>query len=267
MRVSANFGTAFQNTILNVNRAAQNGAQRGKGAIGFGSAFQQDSVSISPQARASSMIDHLTQQKMEIQDRKNSFMESALKEGQSIDSIQGQLESYDEQIQNIDKQIAQTVAQQMKEAAEEKKNTAEKQDDTPKTEQEIENQKMSHLMELSTGMDKVAAIDSVKAKVDGSSGVLETEIELDKMRSNGMKGSLEAIAKKEAELADLQAKSSELSAEIGQQMSDLTQKIEENDKPVEKAQEEQAEDPDAAQEDENANSEPSDTVQTTTENS
>ena len=62
--------------------------------------------------------------------------------------------------------------------------------------EDIQNQKLANITKLSVSLDKIDTIDSVKTKVDGEIGVWESEIELDKMRANGMPGSMELIEKK-----------------------------------------------------------------------
>ena len=235
MRLSGNL-TPISTGVLSINRTLQNGSHSGKNTNVFASPFQVDRVSISPQGKAASIIDTLNKQKMAIEERKSNYMSAALEKGQSMDSIQAQLDSYDEQIKEIDKQIAEISSKQMEEANEKKNDAIKKsvRDNTPKTEQEIQNQRMQNLMEVSMGVERVDTVDSVKTKIDGDSAVLESEIELDKMRSNGTPGSLEAIAKKEEQLAEMQQHSMELTAEIGEQMADLAEDIQENNEPVEK---------------------------------
>ena len=131
---------------------------------------------------------------MAITERKNQFLAGALEEGQSMEAIQSQLDLYDEQIKNIDKQIAQITTKQMQADADNRQPKV--QDKRPNTEEDIQNQKLANITKLSVSLDKIDTIDSVKKKVDGEIGVWESEIELDKMRANGMPGSMELIEKK-----------------------------------------------------------------------
>lgn len=163
---------------------------------------------------------------MAITERKNQFLASAVDEGQSMEVIQSQLDSYDEQIENIDKQIAEISAKQMQEDAEKKQPKV--QDNEPKTEEDIQNQKLANITDLSMSLDKIDTIDSIKAKVDGDVGVLESEIELDKMYANGMPGSMEQIGKKEDLLSDMKAQSLDLTSYIGQELSEVSKVIDEN---------------------------------------
>ena len=227
-----------QNTLVNVHWVNQSVARQ-SGAPnrnGDDRRLNRDSVSISPQGKAASLIENLTKQKMAITERKDQFFANAVKEGQSIEAIQSQLDSYDEQIEDIDKQIAEITTKQMQEDAEKKQPKVK--DTKPKTKEDIQNEKLSNITKLSTSLDKIDTIDSVKTKIDGDIGVLESEIKLDKMLANGMPGSMELIEKKEALLADMKAQSLDLTSDIGEELSEASKVIDENNdlasmKPVE----------------------------------
>lgn len=223
MNVSSVFYTTSLNSVLRANPTGQSASQQRQGV--WGSApFQQDRVSISPLGAASGILDALNKQRLAIEDRKSSFMASAQEDGLSMESIQAQLDSYDEQIKKIDEQIKETTVQQMAMATEQQKNAIKKIDNEPKTEQEIQNEKMNNLMELSSGLDAVSITSSVQKRVEGAGAVLESEIALDKGRGS--------TASKEAELAQLQQRSMNLSAQVNKQAADLSHQIQENNQPV-----------------------------------
>ena len=217
---------APRNTLINVHRVNQSLARQSGASNGEDRRLNRDTVNISPQGKAASLIENLTKQKMAITERKDQFLASAVEEGQSMEAIQSQLDSYDEQIKNIDKQIAEITAKKMQEDA--KKKQPKVQDNQPKTEEDIQNQKLANITELSMSLDKINTIDSIKTQVDGDIGVLESEIELDKMRANGMPGSLEQIEKKEALLSDMKAQSLDLTSDIGQELSEASKIIDKN---------------------------------------
>ena len=214
---------APRNTLINVHRVNQSLARQSGASNGEDRRLNRDTVTISPQGKAASLIENLTKQKMAITERKDQFLASAVEEGQSMEAIQSQLDSYDEQIKNIDKQIAEITAKQMQEDAEKKQPKV--QDNQPKTEEDIQNQKLANITELSMSLDKINTIDSIKTQVDGDIGVLESEIELDKMRATG---SLEQIEKKEALLSDMKAQSLDLTSDIGQELSEASKIIDKN---------------------------------------
>lgn len=81
---------------------------------------------------------------------------------------------------------------------------------------------------MSMSIDKIDTIDAIKTKVDGDIGVLKSEIEVDKMRSEGMTGSRELIEKKEDLLSTMETRSLDLIAEIGHQLSGVSKIIDEN---------------------------------------
>lgn len=255
VNVSSAFCAMSLNSVLYANRAGQPMGQSSRGVFGFRSPFQQDSLSISPQGRASGIVDALNKQKMQIEDRKNNLMAAAREDGRSMESIQAQLDSYDEQIKKIDEQITEATVQQMTASAEEQNRIVKKDDNQPKTEQEIQNEKMNNLMKLSSGLDRFSITNSVKTRVDGASAVLESEIALDKGRGS--------TASKEAELAELRQRSMNLTTQIGKQAANLFDQIQESNQPVDKVEEtqESEEDPTAAEDAQKAGNSGADVLQ------
>lgn len=234
MKVASAYCTMPLNSVLSTNRMGQTG-QYGQGIFGVRSPLQQNYPSFAPNGTLSGVMDILNKQKMAIEDRKNELLASAQEKGLSQDYIQAQLDSYDEQIKEIDKQISEVSVQQMMTAAEQQKTVIQKNDNRPKTEQEIQNEKMNNLMSLSSGFDRVSITNSVKNRIDGASRVLKTEIELDKGRAGGA-----AIQGKEDELAAMQQQSRALNVEIGKQIADVNDQIQENYRPIDKVENDDA---------------------------
>ena len=137
-----------RNTLVSVQRVNQSLARR----IGVSKEDRQnlkkDRITISPQGRAASIIENLTKQKMDINERKGQVIASAVENGQSMETIQSQLDSYDEQIKNIDKQISEITAQQIKEEIE--KQHSKLQDNHPKTIEDIQSQKLANITKTQT---------------------------------------------------------------------------------------------------------------------
>ena len=235
MKVASAYCTMPLNSVLSTNRMGQTGGN-GQGVFGARLPFQQNHPLFAPNGTSSGVMDLLNKQKMAIEDRKNELLVSAQEKGLSQDYIQAQLDSYDEQIKKIDEQISEVSVQQMMTAAEQQKTVIKQNDNQPKTEQEIQNEKMNNLMSLSSGFDRVSITSSVKTKVDGRSRVLETEIELDKARAGSSSGAAELLANKEEELAAMQQQSRALNVEIGEQIADVNEQIQENNKPIDKVE-------------------------------
>ena len=235
MKVASAYCTMPLNSVLSTNRMGQTGGN-GQGVFGARLPFQQNHPLFAPNGTSSGVMDLLNKQKMAIEDRKNELLASAQEKGLSQDYIQAQLDSYDEQIKKIDEQISEVSVQQMMTATEQQKTVTKQNDNRPKTEQEIQNEKMNNLMSLSSGFDRVSITSSVKTKVDGRSRVLETEIELDKARAGSSSGAAELIANKEEELAAMQQQSRALNVEIGEQIADVNEQIQENNKPIDKVE-------------------------------
>ena len=176
-----------------------------------------DLAFISPQGRKGSLIETLMKQKMSITDQKNSLISSAKKDGRSMDSIKSQVEAYEKQLKEIDQQMTEAMAKEMEKQAEKSKK-----DDEPKTEQEIENERLANVMDLSQGLQKAEVTDSVKNRVDGEARVLKSEIELDQMYNPSAD-----VADKEAEVAELEKKSAELLSDVGEIVAETAEKAEE----------------------------------------
>ncbi len=83
-------------------------------------------------------------------------------------------------------------------------------EEEPKTRQEIEKERISHLVDLSCGLSRSRAVQSSQIKAEGEARVLESEIKMDKERT----GETEFTAKKEEKLAKLQQRAADLPAKI-----------------------------------------------------
>lgn len=215
-----------KNTLVNVHRVNQSIGRHKGTSQGDKQNLNRDNITISLQGRVSSLIENLTKQKMDITERKGQFLASAIERGQSMDAIQSQLDLYDEQIKDIDKQISEITAQQMKTEVE--KQRPKVRDAQPKTKEDIQNQKLANVTKMSVSLDKIDTIEAIKTKVDGEIGVLKSEIEVDKTRSEGMTGSQESIEKKEDLLSKMETQSLDLTAEIGHQLSGVSKIVDEN---------------------------------------
>lgn len=235
MKVASAYCTMPLNSVLSTNRMGQTG-RNSQGVFGTRLPFQQNYPLFAPNGTSSGVMDLLNKQKMAIEDRKNELLASAQEKGLSQDYIQAQLDSYDEQIKKIDEQISEVSVQQMMTAAEQQKTVIKQNDNRPKTEQEIQNEKMNNLMAISSGFDRISITNSVKNRIDGASRVLKTEIELDKARAGSSPGAAESIAKKEEELAAMQQQSRALNVKIGEQIADVNEQIQENNKPIDKVE-------------------------------
>lgn len=232
-----NFNPAAQNRFFNVYRINQSAAAK-SGKAGGASAEEgrRDLALISPQGKRGSLIESLMKQKMSIMEQKDSLISSAKKDGKSMESIKSQLEAYEKQLKDVDSQISQAMAKEM-----EKEAGKTKQEDEPKTEQEIENERLANVMDLSQGLQKAEAVSSVKARVDGEARVLKSEIELDKLHDPSEETSKELIKGKESQLADLGRKSNELLSDIGEIIGETAKKAEEQNEDAAFRKEEQNE--------------------------
>ncbi len=188
---------------------------------------QRDTLTISPQGKAAQLIDNLMNQKAAITERKNEYLTSAMEQQTPMEVIQNQLERYNEQIETIDKQISEITAQQMKTDAEQQKT---KPYNKPKTTQEMEDNNLAALTHLSMGLEEMEQLDSIKTKVEREMSCLQSEIKLDKLTSNGMKGTKKLILSKEDTLSEMQKEYEKISSALYEKITDTTEEIEENNK-------------------------------------
>lgn len=233
-----NFNPVTQNQFFNSYRINQSAAaQNGKTGAAASEEGRRDLAIISPQGKKGGLIDTLMKQKMSIMEQKDSLISSAKKDGKSMESIKSQLEAYEKQLKDVDQQISQAMAKEMEKQAEKGKK-----EDTPKTKQEIENERLANVMDMSQGLEKAEVTWSVKTRVDGEARVLKSEIALDKMYANGSEASTEMISKKEMKLSELEQKSIELTSDIGEIVAETAEKAkEQNELAASKEKEEEEE--------------------------
>lgn len=213
----------------------------------FGSS--QDRLTISPQGKAASVIEQLLKQKESLKERKSEFIAAGLEEGRTMDSMRPQLEAYEEKMKAIDEQVAQMTAQQTQESMQKTQADEKPENNQPKTEDELEQEKLSAMMNLSVSMEHAKTVDDVRTKTKREGAVLQSEIELDKMNANGLEGAQKMIEKKEEELEELEDQAQSLTAQVGQALSEIAQEAGEaqTEKTVqtdEKDQSKEQEDPD-----------------------
>lgn len=184
---------------------------------------------------SNSRIRNLMEQKQSLLERKNQWVNSALENGQDIKSIHDMLESYEEQLNELEQQISQEMTRQN--SGQPEKAQSQKKNNEPKTKQAIEQERISNLAELSSGMSQIRTVQSSQTQVEGEARVLESEIKMDK----GRRGDTEIIAKKEEKLSQLQRRAAELTANTVKISREINEKISETDAPrvQEKSKEEQ----------------------------
>ena len=218
-----NFNPATQNPFFNAYRINQSAVAKNRKAGGaLTDEGRKDLAVISPQGKRGSLMESLMKQKMSILEQKDSLISSAKKSGKSMESIQSQLDAYENQLKDIDEQISQAMAKEM-----EKQAGKAKKDDEPKTEQDIENERLANVMDLSQGLKKAETVRSVKTKVDGEARVLKSEIALDQMHDPSADTSKEQIHAKEDQLADLEQRSNKLLSDIGEIIGEKVEKADE----------------------------------------
>nr|WP_304968538.1 hypothetical protein [uncultured Dubosiella sp.] len=199
-----------------VENAGQTNAKN-QGVVGL--TGDRDRVMISPLGQDNSQIKSLMGQKQFLLERKNKLIHCALENGGDRTSIQSLLDSYEEQLKELEEQISQEMFRQNGEAMEKSQESRGKEE--PKTKEEMEQERMADLVELSSGMARARTVQASKNQVEGEARVLESEIKMDRGRT----GDTEAIGEKEERLAQLQQKAAELTGEAAEISGDVAEKI------------------------------------------
>lgn len=189
-----------------------------------------DHLSISKSAKAAfqnqskmgGMVDSLLKQKQSIIDSKNNLIERTTKNSHNLDSIQDQLKEFDKQLQTIDQQIAKYTFEEQQKSLEK----AQKADpaDEPKTEQEIQNERLHTIVAVSQDVNQMELISSTRTKMHGEAKVVSKEIELDKARSGS------ASASKQEHLANLEEKISDMNETLGDTIKETGDKIKDQER-------------------------------------
>lgn len=180
----------------------------------------RDTVEISLFGQNNSRIKYLMEQRQSLVERKNEWLQSAMEKGEDVKSLRDMLDSYEEQMKELDQQISQEMARQNREQLDKAQQAAKKEEE-PKTKEEIEQERMASLMALSSGISQAETVQSSQTRIDGEARVLESEIKMDKGRT----GDTEITAKKEEQLAKLQAKAAELTSAAGEISGDVIERI------------------------------------------
>lgn len=214
-------GYQNRNLVFSGTQMLQSKGQRQAENRGIGSAPEdRDTVNIALFGQnGSSRIKHLMGQRQALLERKNAWTQSALENGEHVKSMRELLDSYEEQLKELDRQITQEMARQNREQLE--KTQSSKKEKEPKTGQEIERERISSLVALSSGMSGIETVRSSQTQAEGEAGVLESEIRMDKGRT----GDTEVTAMKEEKLARLQQKAAELTSKTAEMSGEVTEEI------------------------------------------
>ena len=176
----------------------------------------KDTISISPKGKAMSLIDNLMKQKEQINERKNELISTTLESGGDIGSIERQLESYAEQLTSIDEQISSAMA---KEVEKEKNEPNSYQKSEPKTKEEVINNRLSDMLNLSSDIKQMEVTQAVKNRVDGEVRVLKSQVKTD--QGDTKESKLEQIS-------NMENISSNLSNQIGEHIVTTNKQISNN---------------------------------------
>ncbi|MEK5414069.1 MULTISPECIES: hypothetical protein [Paenibacillus] len=217
--------TSSMGTRFNVSVSHQTNDKTMKSNSNTSGNGNGDKLSISKSAKAAfqnqskmdGMVNSLLKQKQNIIDSKNSLIERTTKSSHNLESIQDQLKEFDKQLQTIDQQIAKYSFEEQQKNLEDAQKANPK--DEPKTEQEIQNERLNTIVSVSQDVSQMEVVSSTHTKMRGEAKVLTKEIELDEARSTHS-----ATAKRE-QLSKIETKLSEMNETLGDAMKDTGDKI------------------------------------------
>lgn len=216
---------------INRNLARQNGKDDQKQSEKAG---RTDVFTLSPQGKKNSLVQNLMKQKSDITEQKNSLISSTIKNGGSLDSVKSQLEYYDEQVKNLDTQISEMMAQEMEKQTQKEEKQP---DDELKTKEEVQNERLFDIAEISSDVKQSEVIDAVKSTIERDAKVLSSEIQMDRGSSSSS-----PIQKKEEALADLEQRALDLTAQVGEKLLNVVENANNINQPQQTASDEKAED-------------------------
>lgn len=162
----------FQNTALRLNN--QNSPFLNATLQTGEKTQKKDTLTIGQGAKKNSVFEQLSKQRENITKQKYDLIGRTLEKGGSMESIKGQLEVYDEQLKNLDIQMKQALMEQN-----EKKEDKNAVKNEPKTEEELQAQRMNRLLQSDNSLEQAEVITSVKERTEGEIKVLKSEISLD----------------------------------------------------------------------------------------
>ncbi len=146
----------------------------------------RDSATISTEGKRTqrnNAIQNLMERKEEIKKTKEEYLVQAFEKGISSEEQDAKIKTYDEQMDAIDEQIDELKKPILELAnLEEKENTeaAKK----PKTEEEIEQGKLSELVEGATSMERAEKLNAVQKKLEGEANVKNGVAENDTIKED-----------------------------------------------------------------------------------
>ncbi|MEG3006858.1 MAG: hypothetical protein RR806_05245 [Oscillospiraceae bacterium] len=226
---NGNLNGMGKNSFLNFNRVNQSLLNKieNKNENKSGKSQRRDVVTITAQGKANNLMDRLMKQRVKITEQKNELITSTIEKGGSMDSIKSQLESYEEQMKNIDKQITDMMTEEMEKQI---KNPYKQEEKEPKTEQDIQNERLEGVASLAANFKQAKATNYIKNRIDGDARVLKSEIETDKKRLGSSKSARDIIAKKESQLAGMEENSRKLASEISDNLAFSYDEVTQNNK-------------------------------------
>lgn len=147
-------------------------------------ASRGDSVSISPLGRAMQMLQALEERRQSVVEQKNALIAKTLEKGDSLDSIEGQLETFEELLLTLDEMSDDILASQTQNAVDGAKDKAENakkaEDEEPVTQEEADARQAGAMTLAAAGVEQGKAVQSVSRQLTGRANVLDRQVAQDR---------------------------------------------------------------------------------------
>ncbi len=169
------------------------------------------SVSFSSQGKAMSLVESLNKQKTELTDNKNELIADTLANGESLESIESQLEMYDEKLTLLDEQINEVIEEEREKETEEKElKTYSKE---PQTKEESLSAKLTNLVNMTGDLKQAESTQAIQKDIDSEIRILEGQ-------AKGEHGVVRE--KKLEEIAELKNISEDMAKDVNAKLADVT---------------------------------------------
>ncbi|MEH6944847.1 hypothetical protein [Bacillus sp. JJ722] len=171
----------YYNVPKNDTRENQQNIRSNSDTISISMAGRQLQSNIGAMKK-NSMLDSLLEQKQRLTESKNQFMQEATEKGTSMDIIKERMKEFDEQLLALDEKISQQMIEERQKALnldKKEQGNEESMNEELKTEEEIQMEKFSNLLNLSGNVSQFNQLYSAKDRMEWQQRALKTEIRLD----------------------------------------------------------------------------------------
>lgn len=209
---------------MNIQKFNQKASENSKPIIDPKSGKDKDRLNLSPfKTKASNLLESLMEQKQNIMEQKNNFINSNIERGVDLNKVKSQIELFDEQLKNIDKQINDYMLEQSKpkEEKEEKKSVVNKE----QTEEELNAERLNNITNKADSLTKAKIVNKTKNQIGQEKKVLLSEQKIDSSRGHSSSSRQARIDKIDVTLKDLESNSIKDTNKINKEINKETEEL------------------------------------------